>query len=158
MNALVEQSRAAYGAWVATFAPPPGWSFFVTLTHDPRRLSVVGHDRIGRQLHRSRLRSWFYDDVRALDPSALWWSETELHISGQPHEHGLLWCGAGAPDLRMRQAWYEAAGYAKWERIVDAASVAAYVAKYAGKATSGPPNVWGMGAHAEPSHSLMLPR
>ena len=152
----------AYGDWIAGLAP---WNFFASLTHDPKRIarsSTVSHqayDRVGIQRHRRLVRAWFYEDVRRLDPSARWWSETELHASGQPHEHGLLAVRDRAPIGAMMDAWYQRAGaYDRQplEGIGATFSAARYVAKYTGKAAAWEPSVWGFGLLPAPSFSTVL--
>lgn len=152
---LTDRVLEEYGHFVASLAP---WTHFVTLTHDPRRLGV-GHTIVGQQRHRRVMSRWLFDDVRRLDPSARWYSEMELHKSGQAHEHGLLAIAPNAPDLTMRQAWFDRAGYSVWREIrptddVAAYAAAAYVAKYSGKATTTEPFIAGLGVHRRASHSL----
>jgi hypothetical protein len=149
----------AYGSFVASLAP---WTHFVTLTHDPRRLGA-GHSIVGVQRHRRVMSRWLFDDVRRMDPTAQWYSELELHKSGQAHEHGLLALAANAPALSVRQAWFERAGYAVIRDIVASDDVAAYaaaayVAKYSGKSTSTEPFMAGLGLHRAASHSLTFGR
>jgi hypothetical protein len=157
---IAEDVLDAYGRFVADLPPPPGWTHFVTLTHDPRRLGV-GHTIVGRQRHRRVMHDWLYDDVRRFDPSAIWYSELELHKSGQAHEHGLLSVATSAPVLSMRQAWFDRAGYAIVRPIGGADTVrayaeACYVAKYAGKWSAVEPFIVGLGLHRRASHSLTL--
>lgn len=145
---------SAYGTFVASLAD---WSYFVTLTHDPRRLGK-GHTIVGRQRHRRVMSRWLFDDVRRMDPTARWYSEMELHKSGQSHEHGLLEVASTAPVLSMRQAWFDRAGYAVVRSIgqadVAAYAEACYVAKYAGKWAAVEPFIAGFGVHRRASHSL----
>lgn len=157
---LVQAQADAYGSWLASLPPAPRvWTHFVTLTHDPRRLGA-GHTIVGRQRHRRVLSRWLFDDVRRMDPGALWYSEMELHQSGQSHEHGLLSVSRDvAPVLSMRQAWFDRAGYCDVRDITggdDAEQVARaiYVAKYTGKATAVEPFIVGFGLHRDSSHSL----
>jgi hypothetical protein len=147
----------AYGSWVAGLAP---WSHFITLTHDPRRLGR-GHTMVGRQRHRRVLSKWIYDYVRRLDHGAQWFSEMELHKSGQCHEHGLLAVSATAPVLSMRQAWYDLAGFCDVRLIAgdddkQRIARAIYVAKYTGKATAVEPFIAGFGLHRSASHSVTI--
>lgn len=138
-----------YGRWIGGLAP---WTHFVTLTHRPPEDDRSRTwRRIGVARHRRMVREWFYEDVRPLDRSARWWSEMEFHDSGQPHEHGMLAVAETAPVLSMRQAWWERAGFAKWRDVDDAAGAAAYVSKYAQKATSREPLIWGFGLLRAPS-------
>lgn len=168
--AMTEDVLGEYGRWVASLAP---WDFFVTLTHDPRRLAqqlvdegaiaTVDAERmrpmetgitiVGLQRHRREVRRWFYDDVRRFDHRAQFWGETELHATGQAHEHALLRVAGGARVLSMRQAWFERAGYAMFDRIEDATAVAAYVAKYTGKAAASEPHVYGFAKTARYSYA-----
>lgn len=135
---------AEYGRFIAALAP---WSHFVTLTHrlpdDPRAPTWT---RVGVARHRRMVRDWFYNEVRPRAPSAVWWSETEFHVSGVPHEHGMLAVPSNAPDLQMRSAWFLAAGFARWDSIAgqNGVSPAAYVSKYAVKSTSREPLVFGI--------------
>jgi hypothetical protein len=142
------ESRAelldAYGSFIASLAD---WSHFVTLTHrTPEDPSAVSWHRVGVARHRRLVRDWFYECVRPRAPGARWWSEMEFHVSGQPHEHGMLAVPSNAPDLEMRDAWWQLAGYAKWLSIAgqDGISPAAYASKYAQKATSREPMVFGV--------------
>ena len=146
---------ASYGAFVSTLAP---WNWFVTLTHDPKRLISFSHDwtRIGIQAHRSRLRRFVLDTVRSLDPSAAWWSEMELHATGQPHEHALLSASEMAPVLSMRQRWFDLAGYARFDRIRDPADVAAYIGKYGAKVGAYPPFIAGLALNPRESFARVL--
>jgi hypothetical protein len=141
----------AYGSWIASLGP---WSFFVTLTHrTPEDPTAANWSRVGVARHRRMVREWFYDDVRRLDRSAKWWSEMEFHASGQPHEHGMLAVDELAPWLQMRQAWWDRAGFAKWLPIDGRGAMlpAAYVSKYAQKAVSREPLVYGFGLLPRPS-------
>ena len=151
------------GEWIAGLA---SWNWFWTLTHDAVRLdgadSSRPHALVGQQRHRSLVRRWVFGTVRVLDPSAQWWSETERHQTGQCHEHGLMAASDTAPWLKMRQAWYELAGYAvvrPIERLHETDGkvlVARYVAKYSEKAAAGTPLIAGFGLLPSPSHSLVL--
>jgi hypothetical protein len=152
-NALVLD---AYGTFIAGLAP---WTHFVTLTHRlPEDPSASTWRRVGVARHRRLVRDWFYEDVRRLDPSARWWSEMEFHASGVPHEHGMLCLAANAPDLTMRSRWWERAGYAKWLDVDARGAIApaAYVSKYAQKATSREPLVFGFGLLPAPSFAQVL--
>jgi hypothetical protein len=145
----------AYGDWVATLAP---WSHFLTLTHDPRRLAEISPSwsRVGVQGHRRRVRDFFFDCVKKFDPSARWWSEMELHESGQAHEHVLLAASPTAPVLSMRQVWFERCGYCRVDEIREnSAVVAAYIAKYGGKAGAYPPFVFGFGLNSRESFATV---
>jgi hypothetical protein len=149
------QHLGSYGAFVSTLAP---WTHFITLTHDPRRLAdhSSSWSRVGIQGHRSRLRRFVLDTVRRLDPSSVWWSEMELHESGQPHEHALAAFGPTAPVLSIRQRWFDMAGYATFDPIRDAADVAAYVGKYGAKRAAYPPFVAGLALNPRESFSMVL--
>lgn len=135
----------AYGEWIAGLAP---WLFFVTPTH--RIPDVTDADaarawsRVGVQHSRRALRDWFHGEVRPRSPGARAWFETELHVSGQPHHHGLLAIHRAAPWIEMRQAWYRAEGFIRFDPIEDVRTVARYVAKYATKAATMEPMVWGL--------------
>lgn len=146
----------AYGSFIASLAP---WSHFVTLTHRPPddERSVAWH-RVGVAHHRRMVREWFHDDVRRYDPDASWWSEMEFHLTGQPHEHGMLYVDALAPTLSMRQAWWDRSGFAKWLTIDHrgAISPAAYVSKYSQKSTSREPMVWGLGLGPDPAPQTIV--
>lgn len=126
---------AAYGDWIASLAP---WTHFITLTHDPRRLASADsrHTRVGVQRHHRLRKLWVMRTVRSLDPSSKWWSETELHLTGQPHEHGLLYAAENAPVYSMLDRWEDMAGAWRCERIDDVGDVASYVAKYGQKSAS----------------------
>jgi hypothetical protein len=152
----------AYGEWIGGLA---SWNFFASLTHDPRRLVGApgrdrqGYTRVGIQRHRRLVHDWFFEDVRRLDPSARWWSETELHKSGQPHEHGLLAVRVRAPVGDMMAAWFDRAGAfdrQPLEGVTATFSAARYVAKYTGKAAAFEPRVWGFGLLPRPSFSQVL--
>jgi hypothetical protein len=142
----------AYGEWIDGLA---AWSHFVTLTHALPDSSDAnkarGYTRVGVQRHRRMVREWFHKTVRRADASARWWSETELHESGQPHEHGLL----AVSDARAATygEWAASCGYMKLHRIQVGFSAARYVAKYTGKATSLTPMIFGFGLGSEPSFS-----
>jgi hypothetical protein len=131
------------------------WGFFVTLTHDPRRLGA-GHTVVGRQRHRKQVRRWVRDDLRRLDPSARWWSEMEEHASGQAHEHGLLEVAPSAPLLSIRQRWFERCGYAFIVPVPSVQAAAEYVAKYTGKAQASEPVIAGFGLLPRASFSQVL--
>ncbi len=165
----------AYGEFIGGLG---SWTDFWTLTHRPpdedsgNRSTAARPDipsvasarpygrpsftRVGIQRHRRQVREWFYEDVRRMDPGARWWSEMELHLTGQPHEHGLLSVSAGAPVLSMRQAWWDRCGFAHVQAIRSRAAVAAYVAKYAGKSAAWTPLVYGFGLLPAPSFSRTL--
>ena len=139
------------------------WTHFGTLTHDPRRLGV-GHSIVGHQRHRKQVRLFVRDDVRRLDRGAQWWSEMELHASGQCHEHALMHFSENAPVLSIRQRWYERCGYMKIVPITAASmaafgvtSVAEYVAKYTGKAGAVAPIIAGFGLLSRESWSRVMP-
>lgn len=154
---LSEERLNDYGTWLASLAP---WTHFITLTHDPRRLGK-GHNIVGRQRHRRVLSRWMFDDVRRLDQGAQWFSEMELHKSGQSHEHGLLAASRNAPVLSMRQAWFERAGYCDVRPIEDGDDAhriarAIYVAKYTGKSAAVEPFIAGFGLLRVASHSIAL--
>ncbi len=149
-----------YGRFISSLAP---WTHFATLTHDPRRLQT-GHTIVGRQRHRKQVQSFVRDDVRRLDRGSRWWSEMELHASGQCHEHALLALADSAPWLSIRQRWYERCGYMKIEAITAATlaghgvtSAAEYVAKYTGKATAVAPIIAGFGLLSRESWSRVFP-
>ncbi len=152
----------AHGEWIATLAP---WRYFLTLTHDPGRLGDMQVDprrpyhRVGVKRHRRLVREWFYQDVRRLDPTAQLWGELEMQpVSGQAHEHCTLACSDVAPHLKMRQAWYERAGWCDMKRIEGSAiSAAAYCAKYASKATSVEPLFLGFGLDRAATFATVAP-
>jgi hypothetical protein len=143
----------AYGDWIAGLA---SWTHFVTLTHDPRRLESPDgtHTRVGLQRHRRLRKLWVLDHVRRLDSGARWWSETELHLSGQPHEHGLLAASVNAPVYSMAEEWFKLGGAWRIEPIESVRAVAAYVAKYGEKATAWEPMLAGFGLNRAPSFSM----
>jgi hypothetical protein len=145
-----------YGGWIATLAP---WAEFVTLTHRPR--TTWGTlTQTGMKYHRRMVRSWFYGDapfrgfgVLDFDPTARWWSETEFHWSGIPHEHGMLATGASAvARVGMRDAWRQVCGDlakaqgAKFKHVYSDVGACAYVAKYTEKSASQEPRVFGFGS------------
>jgi hypothetical protein len=144
-----------YGAYVASLAP---WRWFVTLTHDAKRLRwdeawdlrgrrVVidtGITQVRAQRHRKQVREWFYDDVKPRDRGAQWWSEMEQHESGQAHEHGLLSIRDSAAMLSIRQAWFERCGYAVVRPMTSVEGAAVYVAKYTGKSAASAPCIYGL--------------
>lgn len=134
----------AYGSFIASLAP---WTHFVTLTHDPRRLANLDgqHTRVGLQRHRRLRKVFVFDHVRRLDPTARWWSETELHLSGQPHEHGMLAAAENAPVFSMMDEWFGLGGAWRVERIDSMHAAACYVAKYGEKAAAWEPMVAGFG-------------
>ena len=138
---LERRVLTSYGEWIGALAP---WSHFVTLTHDPKRLPS-GHTIVGLSLHRDKVNGWVQSDLRHYAPGCSWWSETELHASGQAHEHGLLAVPAGSPAaiLSARTRWYERAGYAYFRPIENVQAAAEYVAKYTGKAAASAPIVFG---------------
>lgn len=145
---------AEYGRFIGSLASPP-WGFFVTLTHDPRRLAA-GHTIVGRQRHRKQVRGWVRDDLRALAPEAQWWSEMEEHASGQAHEHGLLSIAPTSPLLSIRQRWSERCGYAFIVPVPSVQAAAEYVAKYTGKAAAVEPVIAGLGLLPRASFSRVL--
>ncbi len=155
---LEPEWQTSYGDWVAGMAT---WTHFVTLTHDPRRLAALGSatwSRVGISRHRKLVKRYFHSSIRSLDPGARWWSEMELHKSGQPHEHALLAVSSDlAPVLSMRQAWYDDAGWMDVQPIRQARSVAAYVAKYGGKHGAWAPSIWGFGLHDASTFSTVIP-
>ena len=154
----------ATGHWVAGLAP---WRSFITLTHAPvsatsvQPLTIRKHrsgfgtyTRVGVQRHNHLVREWFHEVVRPDDPTAEWWSETELHISGQPHEHGLIAHAEGAPLFDWLDHWYRMDGGGIWksqpfsqdpDERVRAACYVEKAAKYVGKMASQAPKVWGRG-------------
>lgn len=141
-----------YGRFIGGLAD---WGFFVTLTHDPRRL-VPGHTIVGRQRHRKQVRAWVHDDLRALAPEARWWSEMEEHASGQAHEHGLLEIASTSPLLRIRSRWFERCGYAFIVPVPSIQAAAEYVAKYTGKAAAAEPVLAGFGLLPRASFSRVF--
>lgn len=156
---VVPEWQQAYGDFVSSMAR---WTHFVTLTHDPRRLVRLDRSRrwtqVGISRHRKLVSRYFHDSIRPLDPGARWWSEMELHRSGQPHEHALLSVsGDRVAVLSMRQAWYDDAGWMDVQRIESASAVAAYVAKYGGKVGAWSPSVWGFGLHQSATFSVVAP-
>jgi len=160
-SAVMSRQRAeildAYGSFIASLAP---WTHFITLTHDPRRLANLDgqHTRVGLQRHRRLRKEFVFDVVRRLDPTARWWSETELHLSGQPHEHAMLAAAENAPVYSMMAEWYALGGAWRVERIESTHAAACYVAKYGEKAAAWEPMVAGLGLHRLPSHSLTFGR
>lgn len=173
---LATEAGKEYGEWVARMAP---WSGFVTLTHRSliaapgeavvtiRKHRTGGnvHTRLGIKRHNREVREWFHETVRRIDRGACWWSETELHESGQPHEHGLLAVSASAPIYSMLDDWFRRPGGGAWnyKRLPtegDLVRVAEYVgkaAKYAGKLAGQPPKVWGLGVHTRESFAIAHP-
>lgn len=136
----------AYGHFIAELAP---WTWFVTLTFDPRELAAISstYTRVGLQRARKRLVRWIHDDVARACPDAKAYFETELHVSGQPHHHGILALGPNAPHLTLRTAWYSTNGWARFDAIREGrGAVARYVAKYSTKASTGAPFTMGLGA------------
>jgi hypothetical protein len=146
------QLLAEYGRFIGGLAD---WGYFVTLTHDPRRLGF-GHTIVGRQRHRKQVRQWVRDDLRSQAPGAVWWSEMEEHASGQAHEHGLLEVPASAPLLSIRQRWFDRCGYAFIVPVPSVQAAAEYVAKYTGKAQASEPVIAGLGLLARASFSQVL--
>lgn len=175
--AMTNEVLSAYGEYVASLAP---WSWFVSLTHDAKRLRYAegwratktrdawvedpsgqrrrarlvidaqrvvvdtGITQVRAHRHRKQVREWFYDDVRPRDRDARWWSEMELHESGQAHEHGLLAIRDTAAILSIRQAWFDRCGYARLDRVTSAEGAAVYVAKYTGKSAAAAPCIYGI--------------
>jgi len=134
----------AYGVFVAGLAP---WRWFLTLTYDPRDLAASSSTwtRVGRQRADGMLSRWMRDSVRKACPDAQAWVETELHVTGQPHHHGVLALPESAPWLRMRTEWWEANGWARFDPIDESrGAVARYVCKYAAKASAGAPFTVGL--------------
>ncbi len=124
-RALSIAARDATGHWVADLAP---FGYFVTLTHRPlagssarpvtsrwHRSGSSFYTRVGLARHNRMVRDWFYDDVRRLDPTAQLWGETELHVSGQPHEHALLACAESAPVYTFMQLWFDRPDGGAWK-------------------------------------------
>lgn len=151
----------AYGPWIASLAP---WRIFATGTH-ARPVGWMGYDRVGIGRHRDNVRDWFYEVVRWVDPGAQWWSETELHASGAPHEHGLLASDMDFSALEFCRNWwrwmhgdlakeqgmdFRTITYGSWE------AVASYVAKYSGKAAAYEPSIYGFGLLSRPSFARAL--
>ncbi len=145
----------AYGEWIGGLAP---WVEFVTLTHRPLTERGYG-SRVGMTRHKRMVHDWFYGEqafrgrgVRDVDPSARWWSETEHHLTGIPHEHGLLSTDVSMLDRKeMRDSWREVNGSlvkaqgARFDRIRDTVGAAAYVAKYTEKSATHQPRIFGFG-------------
>lgn len=174
-RALSVAALDATGHWVAELAP---WRSFITLTHRSlggksfqpitsrsHRSGSSSYTRVGLSRHNKMVREWLYDDVRAVDPSAQLWGETELHVSGQPHEHALLACAESAPLYTFMQAWYDRSDGGIWnlqpfsqdpDERVRAACYVEKAAKYAGKLACQPPKVLGFGLLAAPSFSQVL--
>ncbi len=179
-----QEVKDATGAWIAGLV---GWTHFLTLTHRLPGDQMLGCDRstaarpdispiasastygrpvvnapswtrVGMQRHRRMVRKFFYDVIRPRDPGSRWWSETEFHHSGQPHEHALLAIeNPSIALLSIRQWWYEHCGYAVIEPIVGSGIVpAAYVAKYTEKSGAWPPLIYGFGLLPVPSFSRTL--
>ncbi len=159
---------SATGVWIGEKAE---WTHFVTLTHraptDVRPVDVPGPrkgfdgtwTRVGMSRHRKLVRRLFYDVIRPRDPGARWWSETEFHATGVPHEHALLALStANVALLSIRQEWYEQCGYIKILPVYAGGQTAAeYVAKYTEKGGSYPPLILGFGLHDAPTFSMVLP-
>lgn len=163
-RALQAAALDATGRWVAGLA---AWRHFVTLTHALVAVTSVqpvtsrkhrsgwsSYTRVGVSRHNRLVRDWFHEVVRSDDPTAEWWSETELHASGQPHEHGLLACAESAPVFSWLGRWYAMEGGGIWksqpfsqdpDERVRAACYVEKAAKYAGKMASQAPKVWGRG-------------
>lgn len=189
---MTNEVLSSYGQYVASLSP---WRWFVTLTHDARRLRYgeawaptttrdawvedpsgrrrkarivtsakrvaidTGITQVRGVRHRRQVREWFYDDVRPRDRDAQWWSEMELHESGQAHEHGLLSIRDGAAMLSIRQAWFERCGYAFIKPVTSLEGAAVYVAKYTGKSAATKPCIYGIlnvGAHSLLRHRWWL--
>jgi len=164
---------AEYGRFIGGLTD---WGFFVTLTHDPKRMQPHLYTRgradsrvhrshgspdvalVGPQRHRKQVRAWVRYDVRELDPTARWWSEMEMTKNGQAHEHGLLAIGETAALLSMRQRWYERCGFAHIRPVASVQAAAEYVAKYTGKAAATEPVIAGFGLLSRASFSQVLPR
>jgi hypothetical protein len=106
------------------------------------------------------VRSWFYGDapfrgfgVVDFDPYARWWSETEFHFSGVPHEHGMLATAASAvAKTGMRDVWRQICGDlrksqgARFDRVQNDVAACAYVAKYTEKSATQQPRIFGFGS------------
>jgi hypothetical protein len=174
-RALQAAALDATGHWVAGLAT---WRYFVTLTHALVAVTSVqpvtsrkhrsgwsSYTRVGVSRHNRLVRDWFHEVVRPDDPTARWWSETELHASGQPHEHGLLACAEPAPVFSWLGRWYGMKGGGIWKSLpfsqdpderVRAACYVEKAAKYAGKMASQAPKVWGFGLLRDPSFSQVL--
>ncbi len=174
-RALSIAALDATGPWVAGLAP---WRTFLTLTHRPlalgsfqpvtsaaHRSGSSSYTRVGLRRHNAMVRDWFYEDVRRLDPTARLWGETELHVSGQPHEHALLACAESAPLYTFMQLWFDRPDGGAWnlepfsqdpDERVRAAAYVEKAAKYAGKLACQPPKVFGFGLLAAPSFSQVL--
>jgi hypothetical protein len=150
------------------------WGYFVTLTHDPKRMQPHLYTRgrsdsrvkrshgardvalVGPQRHRKQVRAWVRYDVMSLAPGARWWSEMEATKAGQAHEHGLLAVPPSAPLLSIRQRWFERCGYAHIRPVESLQEAAEYVAKYTGKAAATEPVIAGFGLLKVASFSQVL--
>jgi hypothetical protein len=150
--AIADSMLQEYGRFIGSLA---GWSHFVTLTHDPRRLGA-GHTIVGRQRHRKQVRAWLRQDVRRLAPEARWWSEMEEHKSGQAHEHGLLEIASTSPLLSIRERWFERCGFAYIVSVASVQAAAEYVAKYTAKSGASEPIIIGFGLLPAPSFARRL--
>ena len=172
---LVAAALSDAGLWIAGMAP---WSSMLTLTHGlvagtssqplTRRGHRSGHGsytRVGLNAHNALVRRWFFDVVRPSDRSAQLWSETELHESGQPHEHSLIAHAANAPVYSWLDAWYRMPRGGIWHRLpfsqdpdvaVRAACYVEKAAKYVGKMASQPPKIFGFGLAPAPSFARVL--
>ena len=163
-RALQAAALDATGRWVARLAQ---WRYFITLTHRQvaatslqpvtsrnHRSGWSSHTRVGLSGHDRMVREWFHEVVRPDDPTAEWWSETELHANGQPHEHGLLACAESAPIYSWLSQWYAMEKGGIWksrpfsqdpDERVRAACYVEKAAKYVGKMATQAPKVWGRG-------------
>lgn len=176
-RALTLASVNEVGYWVAAMAP---WQAMITLTHAPigftskqpftsrsHRSGSSSYTRVGLNAHNSLVRHWFYEVVRPSDRTAQLWGETELHVSGQPHEHLLLAHAESAPVFSWLDAWYRAPRGGIWHSLsfstdpsiaVRAACYVEKAAKYVGKMACQPPKVFGFGLHEAESHSTTWTR
>lgn len=162
---LSDLANLAYGPWLSDMAD---WRYFITLTHrrpTSTRASYAPYSRVGLVRHNRMVRSWFFEDVRVVDPSAGLWGETESHLAGGFHEHLLLACARATGVYALLAAWFDRKDGGFWDvSTFDGPGRSAELAarylekagKYASKISSQPPKVWGLGLHAKESHSLVL--
>jgi hypothetical protein len=166
LRELTTSTQLEFGRWLASLAD---WRYFITLTHrtpTSTRLSYADYTRVGLARHNRMVRSLFYDNIRALDPTARFWGETETHAAGGFHEHALLSCASTFGVYGAMASWFDRRDGGWWDvqpfdssRAVElAAGYIEKAAKYAGKLAAQPPKVYGFGLLPQASHSLTLPR
>jgi hypothetical protein len=117
------------------------WHVFGGLTYDPAR-RVFSHRSKepimpGSDVVLSHARQWLREGQRRLgrelEAAVI---ALEYHKSGWPHLHPLVRVAGGLQGNEfstLGQTWYERHGYARLEKPLDAAAVAAYAAKYLAK-------------------------